>query len=129
MPINKFAAARYKLIHQLLCKYDFVKTSTIVDYCQQLLGFVVTKRTIQLDLQAMKEDDFVGIFAPIAYCTSRKAYYYEHKDFVSKQLFFTTYEIELVMAIAERWRCELSEVEQKQLTVIVGKMQLMDMAK
>lgn len=61
----------------MLGKKNFVKTSEIVDACFAQTGFRVSKRTIQLDIEAMKHDDFLGFHAPIAYNNNLKAYYYE----------------------------------------------------
>ena|SRR5690554_2454318 len=129
MPINKFAMARYRLIHQLLSRQDYVKTSKMVVACEQQLGYEVTRRTIQIDLQVMKDDSFVGIYAPIAYCARRKAYFYERKDFMSRHLGFSESEIEFVQTIKERWSPELTETEHDRLAHIVEKMQLIWMAK
>jgi len=76
MPQNKFALARYYMIDSLLHTYAYVKTSFIVDYCEKKTGYKVSRRTIQMDIESMKNDPFLGFNAPIAYCSNRKAYYY-----------------------------------------------------
>lgn len=81
MPQNKFAIARYSLIDELLRKRIYVKTATITETCKQLLGYEVSQRTIQMDLHSMKNDSFLGFFAPIEYCAKRKAYYYFDSDY------------------------------------------------
>lgn len=123
MPLNKFSLARYQLIHQLLSTRHFVKTSEIVNLCEQLLGFSVTRRTIQLDLQAMQYDQFLGIFAPISYNTSRRAYYYRETQFAFQFSRFSDYEIELVGRIKDRWKSDLNEQEHSCLNDILSKMQ------
>lgn len=81
MPQNKFALARYAIIDELLKKNNYVKTSTITEACKRNLGYQVSQRTIQLDMNSMKNDSFLGIFAPIEYCSKRKAYYYHDSDY------------------------------------------------
>lgn len=129
MPINKFAIARYRLIHQLLSKQDFVKTAIIVEECRRHLGFQVTRRTIQIDLRDMREDEFLGIHAPIGYCSSRKAYFYKQKDFASHALSFSREEVEFLGEMALRLSGHLDTAERQQLADIVSKMQIVSMAK
>lgn len=79
MPQNKFALARYRLIDSLLRKHDFVKTKDIVERCVDEFGFLVTQRTIQMDMNTLKEDPFIGCFFPIEYCYRQKAYFYSEE--------------------------------------------------
>ncbi len=81
MPQNKFAIARYAVIDELLKKNTYVKTAAIAETCKRNLGYEVSRRTIQLDLNSMKNDSFLGFFAPIEYCSKRKAYYYLDTDY------------------------------------------------
>lgn len=81
MPQNKFAIARYAVIDELLRKHTYVKTSVIAETCKRNLGYEVSQRTIQLDLNSMKDDTFLGFFAPIEYCSKRKAYFYRDSDY------------------------------------------------
>lgn len=81
MPQNKFAIARYAVIDELLRKHTYVKTSTIAETCKRNLGYEVSQRTIQLDLNSMKDDTFLGFYAPIDYCQKRKAYFYKDSDY------------------------------------------------
>ena len=81
MPQNKFAIARYAVIDELLKKNTYVKTAVIAETCKRNLGYAVSQRTIQLDLNSMKNDTFLGFFAPIDYCSKRKAYFYKDSDY------------------------------------------------
>ena len=81
MPQNKFAIARYAIIDELLKKSTYVKTAAITEACKRDLGYAVSQRTIQMDLNSMKNDSFLGFFAPIEYCSRRKAYYYVDSDY------------------------------------------------
>ncbi len=122
MPLNKFSLARYQLIHQLLSTREFVKTAEIVEACGERLGFSVTQRTIQSDLQAMRADEFLGIYAPIAYCALNKAYYYHDASFNFQFFCFSVSEIELVERIKQRWEAEFSEQDRSSLKSILNKM-------
>jgi len=82
MAQNKFALIRYHLIDLLLHKSDYVKTARMVEYCTEKTGFSITPRTIQMDIDAMKNDVFLGFYAPIEYCRQRKAYYYKDPDYI-----------------------------------------------
>lgn len=79
MPQNKFAIARYRLIDNILQKKEYVTTKEIVELCREQLGFKVSARTIQLDMQAMTNDEFLGFCLPIRYSRSQKAYYHSEK--------------------------------------------------
>ncbi len=78
---NKFALARYYLIDSALKKQEYVKTQFLADFCRRRTGFPVSRRTIQLDINAMRHDPFLGFHAPIDYCHRRKAYYYTRTGF------------------------------------------------
>lgn len=67
MAQNKYALARYYLIDGLLRRYEYVKTSTIVEICRERLKCTITQRTIQMDIYAMLNDSFLGYYAPIEY--------------------------------------------------------------
>ncbi|MCD8179581.1 MAG: hypothetical protein LUE98_20165 [Tannerellaceae bacterium] len=82
MPQNKFALARYQLIDILLHRFDYVKTSFMVEYCFDKTGYKITRRTIQKDIDTMKYDPFLGLFAPIEYSSTRKAYFYTDKEYI-----------------------------------------------
>ena len=83
MPQNKFALARYRLIDELLRQQTFIKTNFVVNMCMERLGFNVTQRTIQMDIEALKNDPFLGCFYPISYCKRRKAYYFYDEPITS----------------------------------------------
>lgn len=52
-----------------------------MENCKRNLGYEVSRRTIQMDMHSMKHDNFLGLFAPIEYCSKRKAYYYSDSDY------------------------------------------------
>lgn len=93
MPQNKFALARYSIIDSMLRRNDYVKTSSIVKRCLESTGNRVSARTIQLDIEAMRYDPFIGYYAPICYCSRNKAYFYENKDYRLHPFSFTMDEV------------------------------------
>lgn len=76
MPINKDAYSRYRIIDRLLRKNSFVKTSQMVEVCSESLGINISPRTIQKDINDLREDSSLRIDAPIKYSHSQKAFYY-----------------------------------------------------
>jgi len=96
VPQNKHALIRYHIIDCLLRQYDFVKTAFIAGYCYEKIGYKVSQRTIQLDIDAMRYDSFLRYFAPIEYCKKRKAYYYTHQDYQLLPFQFANKEILLL---------------------------------
>jgi len=82
MAQNKYALARYYLIDSLLRKFKYVKTLAMAEYCKEKTGYTISQRTIQMDIEAMKNDSFLGFYAPIKYCNRRKAYYYIQPDYM-----------------------------------------------
>jgi len=81
MPQNKYAFARYHIIDRELSRRNFVKTSEIVDICRNEFGFNVSAKTIQMDMNAMQYDSFLGYNAPIAYNNTKRAYYYTDSSY------------------------------------------------
>lgn len=104
MPQNKFALARYRIIDAMLRRYDYVTSAQLVEGCAQRTGFRLSRRTIQLDIEAMRHDPFLGYYAPIGYCTRRKAYFYEQRDYVLHPFAFTDAELALLEGLVEKIR-------------------------
>lgn len=127
MPENKFAIARYKLIDRILRKTDYVKTSLLVEVCERELGYSVTQRTIQSDLEAMKHDTYLRFFAPVEYCKKRKAYYYSHTDFNLFTPRFSAQELE-VLSLVNKLICgQISEEYHLIFNDIVERIKKMEM--
>lgn len=101
MPQNKYALARYYLIDNLLQEYHYVKTKFIVECCKERMGYSISSRTIQMDIAAMKNDDFLGFYAPIDYSVSRKAYYYKDSSYRLLPFGITKLEVHLLEAFFE----------------------------
>ncbi|WP_165021216.1 MULTISPECIES: hypothetical protein [unclassified Dysgonomonas] len=124
MPQNKFALARYCMIDSLLNKHEYVKTIYIVEICRRKLKCGVTQRTIQKDIDAMKNDPFLGYFAPIEYCSRRKAYYYKEADFRLSPHSFSNKEIYLMQNLLILMQNFILDDDYESLKNIVAKIKM-----
>lgn len=125
MPQNKFALARYRVIDSLLRKYDYVKTLFMQEECSRRTGFAVTVRTIQLDIECMRNDDFLGYYSPIGYCRRRKAYYYTDASYTLVAFCFSEEEILLLEGMLARYRYEIGPEVYTVLRAVVTKMKFL----
>jgi predicted DNA-binding transcriptional regulator YafY len=124
MPQNKFALARYYMIDNLLNKHEYVKTAYIVEICQRKLNCNITQRTIQKDIDAMRNDSFLGYFAPIEYCRRRKAYYYREVDFRLFPHSFSNKEISLMQNLLVLMQNSILDDDYELLEGIVAKIKM-----
>lgn len=108
MAQNKYALARYYIIDNLLHRYKYVKTAYIVECCQEKTGYTVSPRTIQMDIEAMKNDSFLGFYAPIEYCTKNKAYYYIQPDYTLSPFSIHSNEIRMLEELLEIVKCKIN---------------------
>jgi len=122
MPQNKFALARYYLIDALLHRYKYVKTSIIVDYCEKKTGYKVSRRTIQMDIEAMSNDSFLGFYAPIEYSNTEKAYYYKDLSYKLSPFSFTYDDIIILESILFQNEDAISQEQGLLLKYIIEKM-------
>jgi predicted DNA-binding transcriptional regulator YafY len=83
MPYNKDAYSRYKIIDQRLRNKRIPPASLedLMDFVSEKLGKTVSKRTIQNDIQAMRQDENLGFLAPIVYNHAEKVYQYSQDDY------------------------------------------------
>lgn len=77
---NKHQWARIRIIDRELCKHDRVKTKDLVKIIAEEV-IEVKQRTIEKDIELMKEDSLVGFSAPIEFDSKKKAYFYKDPDF------------------------------------------------
>lgn len=100
MPLTKSAFCRYQIINGCL-------TSKAKRYWSQfdLLhkleenDIYVSRRTLMIDIEAMRFDERLGYRAPIEFCKRNEGYYYTDEDYSISKLNLTTEEIEtLVLA-------------------------------
>ena len=84
MGLNKHPFGRYQIIDRELCRREWIKTNELVKIISDELSLNVSARTINEDINAMKNDSVLGYFAPIEVDTRNKAYYYTDKDYTIK---------------------------------------------
>ncbi|MDR1708068.1 MAG: hypothetical protein LBR46_08680 [Prevotella sp.] len=124
MPQNKFALARYCMIDSLLNKHEYVKTAYIVEICRRKLKCNITQRTIQMDIEAMRNDSFLGYFAPIEYCRRKKAYYYGEDDFRLFPHRFSNKEVSLMQNLLVLMRNYILDDDYESLKEIIAKIEM-----
>lgn len=98
MPANKFATIRYHVIDKMLRnKYKpFPSVEDIMDKCSDVLLKPISKSSIEKDVRAMKDDEALGYFAPIAYSRTHKGYFYENSEYSIDKVPLNEDEIEAV---------------------------------
>ncbi|MCC8186755.1 MAG: hypothetical protein LIP08_04390 [Bacteroides sp.] len=126
MPQNKFALARYYLIDKLLRKHSYVKSVRMVEYCRQITGYQVSQRTIQMDIETMKNDPFLGFHAPIGYSHKMKAYYYAQPDYQLLPFCFTEEEVFFLEKLLHTYRMQMLPEEIDCLCRLLWKMKVFE---
>ena len=83
MPINKNAYFRYILIDRCLTRRNnkYHSTDELLEYLYDNLGTEVSLRTLQYDIDEMKNSNVLSYYAPIEYSKTDKGYYYTEADF------------------------------------------------
>lgn len=82
MPSNKDAFVRYRAINRCLLGGRFIPLDELIHNCEEATGIrPISKRTIQKDLEDMRNDSGLGFFAPISYDRLRKGYFYETEGY------------------------------------------------
>ena len=83
MPLNKDAFIRYRIIDQCLTnkKKPYPTIYDIMRAYEEVLGKTFSQRTINLDIQTMRDDSAVGFLAPIKYSRQYNGYYYEDENY------------------------------------------------
>ena len=84
MAISKHPFGRYQVIDRELGRKDCVKTKELKKIIEDELSIIVSERTINDDINAMRYDSLLGYFAPIEYDMSQKAYFYTVKSYTIK---------------------------------------------
>ncbi|MCD8262010.1 MAG: hypothetical protein LUD15_11420 [Bacteroides sp.] len=109
------------MIDELLRKQLYVKSSYMIERCRIETGFNVTRRTIQLDIYAMKNDSFLGFYAPIDYYNSRKAYYYSDKEYVLNRFYHFSVEIDRLEKLILYYRDSIALIYLRELLEITAR--------
>lgn len=81
MGINKHPFGRYQIIDRELCRKDWVKTKELVEIIRRELDINVSQRTINNDIEAMRNDSLLGYYAPIEEDKKNKGYLYTDKNY------------------------------------------------
>lgn len=77
MPRNKDALARYRIIHRELKTKFRYKSKRLAEICSDEIGIPISWRTVQKDLNDLKNDTTLGFFLPIKEDKSEKVFYYD----------------------------------------------------
>lgn len=92
MPANKFALLRYRIIDSCITnKYKpFPSKEELRQACEDHLygssGEAISESTIEKDLWAMRNETELGFFAPIAYHSTKRGYYYTDPEYTIKDI-------------------------------------------
>jgi predicted DNA-binding transcriptional regulator YafY len=81
MPVNKDALGRYRIIDEMLKRRTFPSKEDLMDAIENRLGYSIGNRTLDEDINNMRNNEDLGYMAPIAYDKARKGYYYETADY------------------------------------------------
>ncbi|GEM_PF-416575 len=101
MPQVKNQVFRIKVIDELLSRTRFVKTTKIIEVIYSKLLISVSERTIQKDIQDMRENTYLGYYAPIEYDKRRMAYYYSEEGYTINNFSLNPKEIDSLKFYAE----------------------------
>ncbi len=78
MPKNKEALIRYRVINRCLLDKTYVTRRELKEACERALNiYPIGERTIDADINAMRNDERLGYLAPIKMDRRRGVYYYE----------------------------------------------------
>lgn len=96
MPLNKEAFIRYRILDQCLSnkKKPFPTVFDFMRAYEEVLGKTFSQRTINLDIQTMRDDTAVGFLAPIKYSRQYNGYYYEDENYSISSIKLSDNELE-----------------------------------
>lgn len=81
MASNKYQLARFRIIDKELQRKALVKTNELVTVINSTLDINVSKRTVQDDINLMRNDSTLAYYAPIEYDKKAKAWMYADRSF------------------------------------------------
>lgn len=84
MASSRLAGMRYQIIDQELRSRDYVKTSELKRIIERKLNCSISKKQINDDVIAMRDDSLLKFYAPIVYNKSKKAYQYSDRNYSIK---------------------------------------------
>lgn len=96
MPLNKDALTRYRLIDERLRNTMLPRPSVnqLLSYVSEKMDRSISRRTLLLDIQNMRESPDLNYMAPIAYDRTRGGYYYEEEGYSINRVPVTEYELQ-----------------------------------
>ena len=106
MPVNKYALLRYRIIDRCISNQykPFPDKEKLRQACEDALygsgGDHISTSTIEKDIFAMRNEENLGYFAPIAYSKLEKGYYYEDADYSLEQMPLNEVDIEAIRLAA-----------------------------
>jgi predicted DNA-binding transcriptional regulator YafY len=106
MPANKYALLRYRIIDRMISsKYKpFPTKEDLRQACEDELygseGDHVSISTIEKDIYAMRNENNLGYYAPIAFSKAEKGYYYEDPDYTIDELPLNNDDLEAIQLAA-----------------------------
>lgn len=109
MPVNKDALSRYRWIDERLRTKRLPRPSLedLITYVSQKMGKSVSRRTVQLDLDNMRNSETLNYHAPIGYDKQRKCYYYTEEDYSIGNMPVSEYDLqglEIAISILEQFK-------------------------
>lgn len=83
VPANKSAISRYRVIDEALRNKQrkYPSKSDLIELISQRLDQEIGVRTLEKDLQDMRESPDLNYYAPISYNKAEKGYYYSEPDY------------------------------------------------
>jgi predicted DNA-binding transcriptional regulator YafY len=105
MPVGKHPFMRYKIINACLTnpKKRYPTLDEIIA-AMAAHDIPVYVRSVERDLEAMRNDKRLGYHAPIAFCRKNMGYYYTDPDYTIDKLPLTTEEIEAFELIIQSFQ-------------------------
>lgn len=96
MPLNKDALTRYRLIDERLRNTMLPRPSVnqLLSYVSEKMDRSISRRTLLLDIQHMRESPDLNYMAPIAFDRTRQGYYYEEEGYSINRMPVTEYELQ-----------------------------------
>jgi hypothetical protein len=98
MSLTKNALSRYQVINS--CFISREKVYWTMNEILQMLqrnDLIVSKRTVELDIEAMRYDERLGFKAPIEFCRRHRGYYYTDRTYSINSLQLTNEELQSLM--------------------------------
>jgi hypothetical protein len=102
MATSKLTLSRYQLINLCLISKG-KKYWSAEDLLKRLeqSDIMISKRTLEMDFAAMRDDERLGFHAPIAYCYLNRGYYYTDENYSITSLNLSEEEIDSLYIVSD----------------------------